>query len=327
MPPATAISNSSSLSSIDESNAKFDAPSDLKVIRSAKETLVELISQVESSELQRAMKSEIKRLVIDHDRLVTMLQQRTQHLEHDNEELQVVASEHQRRYEKAVREMQFFRRKYDKIAELHKQMRPRSLSLESESSSGDNLPQKLPNYPLTPTSPQPSPHPLAEAIFDAIGPTDPAPIMPRKAVMMPSRSSSTSSSSSQFWPNAMPIPGPPNEPAPPVPRLRQNSMAASSVHSGQSFDQKPDNTRRKRSWQQGVPIQQTVSLATSPPINNAHAVPMTPVRSSTATNGYTGASMIQQRRVDPLLFGGSDGLWETIGKSKGSDVTVEKIIR
>ncbi|KAI8074034.1 ankyrin repeat-containing domain protein, partial [Gongronella butleri] len=37
-------------------------------------------------------------------------------------------------------------------------------------------------------------------------------------------------------------------------------------------------------------------------------------------------SLIQQRRVDPLIFGGSDGLWETISKSKGSDATVEKII-
>ncbi|KAI8331712.1 ankyrin repeat-containing domain protein [Chlamydoabsidia padenii] len=53
---------------------------------------------------------------------------------------------------------------------------------------------------------------------------------------------------------------------------------------------------------------------------------MTPVRSSTATNGYTGASLIQQRRVDPLIFGGSEGLWDTISKSKGSDVTVEKMI-
>ncbi|KAI7878809.1 ankyrin [Lichtheimia hyalospora FSU 10163] len=53
---------------------------------------------------------------------------------------------------------------------------------------------------------------------------------------------------------------------------------------------------------------------------------MTPVRSSTATNGYTGTLVIQQRRVDPLIFGGSDALWDTIAKSKGSDATVEKII-
>jgi hypothetical protein len=54
---------------------------------------------------------------------------------------------------------------------------------------------------------------------------------------------------------------------------------------------------------------------------------MTPVRSTTTTSGYTGHSLIQQRRVDPLSFGGADGLWDTIAKSKGSDVTVEKIIR
>ncbi|KAI9299936.1 ankyrin repeat-containing domain protein [Cunninghamella echinulata] len=53
---------------------------------------------------------------------------------------------------------------------------------------------------------------------------------------------------------------------------------------------------------------------------------MTPVRSTTVASGYSGNSLVQQRRVDPLIFGGADGLWETIAKSKGSDVTVEKII-
>ncbi|KAG1239462.1 hypothetical protein G6F68_018613 [Rhizopus microsporus] len=41
----------------------------------------------------------------------------------------------------------------------------------------------------------------------------------------------------------------------------------------------------------------------------------------------TGNSIIQQRKLDPLGFGGSDALWDTIAKSQGSsDVTVEKII-
>ncbi|KAI8148806.1 ankyrin repeat-containing domain protein [Fennellomyces sp. T-0311] len=375
MPPATAaaISTSSSLSSIDENSSKFDALSDVKVIRSAKETLIELLTQVEAPDLRRAMKNEIKRLVTDHDRLVTVLQQRSRLLEHENDELKVISTEHQRRYEKAVREMQFFRRKYDKVAELHKQQqttRPRSLSIGSESSGDNQQPQqqqKLQSYPLTPTSPQPSslPHAMAEATSYDVGPTDILPPTPRNnKPTMPSRSSSTSTSSSssvaqQFWPGTMAIPGPPAEPAPPVPRLRQNSIAT-SVHSAQSSStdgqsssqqsqkQQDGNPRRKRSWQsnqQGQPIQQTgssstsTSTATAPPSspsNNTasspsasappHSVPMTPVRSSTATNGYTGASLIQQRRVDPLIFGGSDGLWETIAKSKGSDVTVEKII-
>lgn len=41
----------------------------------------------------------------------------------------------------------------------------------------------------------------------------------------------------------------------------------------------------------------------------------------------TGNSMIQQRKSDPLAFGGSDALWDTIAKNQGSsDVTVEKLI-
>lgn len=36
--------------------------------------------------------------------------------------------------------------------------------------------------------------------------------------------------------------------------------------------------------------------------------------------------MIMQRKTDPLCFGGSDALWDTISKAQGSDVTVEKII-
>ena len=53
--------------------------------------------------------------------------------------------------------------------------------------------------------------------------------------------------------------------------------------------------------------------------------PMTPVRSSTTTSSYTGHSLIQQRRVDPLIFGGADGLWDTIApESKGSDVTISR---
>jgi hypothetical protein len=55
--------------------------------------------------------------------------------------------------------------------------------------------------------------------------------------------------------------------------------------------------------------------------------PMTPGRSCTSTSGYNGNSIILQRKTDPLTFGGSDALWDTISKSQGSDVTVEKIIR
>ncbi|KAI7903012.1 ankyrin repeat-containing domain protein [Cokeromyces recurvatus] len=38
------------------------------------------------------------------------------------------------------------------------------------------------------------------------------------------------------------------------------------------------------------------------------------------------SNMIQQSKSDPLIFGGSDALWDTIAKNQGSDTTVEKII-
>ncbi|ORY93179.1 ankyrin repeat-containing domain protein [Syncephalastrum racemosum] len=370
---APTISTSSSLSSIHEAvmetpTAKEERP---VVMRSPKEAAMQLIKEVESDDLRRSLRSEIKRLISDHDRLVSILQQRSEILEHENFELKEIASEHQRRYEKAVREMQFFRKKYERAAELNKQyinQQPRSLSIESSSSTeAEPSRKRQPSvsiaaqqpYPLTPTSPQPGaldpPHPTASA-----GGYEQD--FQRHKPSMPSRSSSTSTNSSaasaRYWPGSPvssggPSAGPVDAGAPPVPRLRQNSVTT-SVHStstdGQSSQSKEKTPRRKRSWQSNQPpphLQQqqqhqpTTSVSTAPTTtsassassapsstsaNSVQSVPMTPVRSSTATNGYTGASLIQQRRVDPLIFGGSDGLWETIAKSKGSDVTVEKII-
>ncbi|ORZ21231.1 ankyrin repeat-containing domain protein [Absidia repens] len=158
-----------------------------------------MVESVDRSELKQAIKMEIQRIFSNHDRLLNMLQARSEVLEQENDDYKTLATEHQQRYEKAVREMQFLRKRY-----------------EAPTQKEDNI--------------------------------------------------------------------------------AGNNTGASS------------------------------STAGATTMTSIHSVPMTPVRSSTATNGYTGASLIQQRRVDPLIFGGSDALWDTISKSKGSDVTVEKII-
>lgn len=361
---APSSSSSSSFASLKDCKTPTETHDiDDKAVRSPRETLYALVQNVDSDELRRAIKTEIKRLITDHERLITILQQRYEILERNNDELKAMASEHQRRYEKAVREMQFFRQKYDKASELKKQymqQRQRSASIESKSSG--EMPSQQPNYPVTPTSPQHIPVPVTldpAVIANNYPPYEPSDFSSsRHRTTLPSRSPSTSTSSSsaasvhQYWPPPS-TPGPPSEPAPPVPRRRQNSTTT-SVHSAQSASTDGRNTqstsasqkqdgdpRRKRSWQAncGFNIGGPSSATSSTPFNmstttsissgnsSAQSVPMTPVRSSTATNGYTGASLIQQRRVDPLIFGGSDGLWETITKSKGSDVTVEKIIR
>lgn len=50
-------------------------------------------------------------------------------------------------------------------------------------------------------------------------------------------------------------------------------------------------------------------------------------KSSWSTTTSSQGSIIQQRKVDPIMFGGSDALWHTIANSKPIDPTLEKMIR
>ena len=55
------------------------------------------------------------------------------------------------------------------------------------------------------------------------------------------------------------------------------------------------------------------------------SVSVAPAR-STAISDYSCSSLVQQRRVGPLTFGASDGLWDTLSKSQGKDSVSEKLI-
>lgn len=375
----TSVSESSSLESINAATimskrheSMLPPEKEERLFRSPKEMINDLLQQVEQTELRHAMRVEIKRLLTDHERLVSMLQQRSELLEHENEELRHASQEHQRRYEKAVREMQFFKRKYEHHRQQQQEeQRPRrSLSIDSRTSSEQQQPSHTTSttagagvFPLTPTSPQPIPEEPKEpsssttatppttkptSITDCFSPPyDGAELTRMAKSPIPLPASFISRMEAPPRNAIVEYPQTHHQP-PPYYRLRQNSTAA-SVHSTQSSSTEGantiasqgtkstvstvssvpssesssssaegDKTRKKQSWQELHPPTAT---------NTVHSVPMTPVRSSTATNGYTGASLIQQRRVDPLIFGGSDGLWDTIAKSKGSDATVEKIIR
>ncbi|KAI8970035.1 ankyrin repeat-containing domain protein [Mycotypha africana] len=63
---------------------------------------------------------------------------------------------------------------------------------------------------------------------------------------------------------------------------------------------------------------------TAPSIRSTHTGHT--VATTATSSNITSSSMIQQRRTDPLVFGGSDALWDTISKGQGGDATVEKII-
>ncbi|RCH88673.1 hypothetical protein CU098_010058, partial [Rhizopus stolonifer] len=103
------------------------SPSELDVNNNnptPREAIHHLLQRITDPELKKAIHSELIRLVSDHDRMVNILQQRTDILEQECAQLQSIEENYQRRYEKAVREMQFFKKKYDKATE--RQPRPQS---------------------------------------------------------------------------------------------------------------------------------------------------------------------------------------------------------
>ncbi|CAO3659006.1 unnamed protein product [Rhizopus microsporus] len=202
-----------------------------------------LIQQVKDENLQTMMHKEYRRLMVDQQRLVTMLEQRSDLLYQENQHLKDIISESQRRYEKAVREMQFFKRKYDQLASVAEDVE------SSNCSTSEWQYERKRNNSTTGAS-----------VFSAFS----------------------------------------------------SSTEATSIYSSRSMDHK---------------ISRNPSMASSYSSPNSivpYAPPLTPVRST--TSAFTENCIIQQRKSDPLCFGGSDALWDTIARSQGSDVTVEKII-
>ncbi|KAI8047810.1 uncharacterized protein B0P05DRAFT_345814 [Gilbertella persicaria] len=192
-----------------------------------------LIRQVDDDSLQTMLQQEYQQLIIEQQHLVTMLSQRARMFETENTELREIIHESQRRYEKAVREMQFFKKKHDRLVESYYQDERTSQWTEEGQ------------------------------------------------------------------------------------RTRQSSTTSGSIYS--SLSSSTNESHEKKSTFSRHSIYST-------PGSGASSV-ITPVRSSMSSSTYAGSSMIQQRRIDPLTFGGSDALWDTISKSEGADVTVEKIIR
>ncbi|CEG64539.1 hypothetical protein RMATCC62417_01491 [Rhizopus microsporus] len=274
---------------------------------SPKEALMALTHRVSDEDLKQAIRAEIKRLVADYDRIVTMLQQRSEILEQEYENLQSAEESYQRRYEKAVREMQFYKKKYDKSVELNKQLvgRPRSPSMDSNNSSsydGSRMPFIPPPFSFAPA---PTPEPATHAFYHSPPPPIPQspPPLPDMRSRHLSRSSSSSTSSSSS--NNLTSNNSNNSnwafdslPTPPLPRIRQSSTISGNSDNDKSMQ------ARKGSWSNESPT----------------------TANRTVNVGHLNPSIIQQRKVDPIAFGGSDALWDTIAKSKSVDATLEKMI-
>lgn len=209
-----------------------------------KRIILKLIEQIPDENLRQAIQSELNKLIKDYDQFTSVLQQRSEILEQEYENLQNTEESYQRRYEKAVREMQFYKKKYTEYQDLPTSPLPSSVS----SDTSYYPPQHLPPPP-----------PIASSFQLSRTPS----------------SSSSSNASTSFNPIV-------NELSP-----------------------APLNSRRK-------------------PSTNIHPE-ATLTRSATIGTPNVNSFMIQQRRVDPLSFGGSDSFWDTFIKS--SDTSIEKTIR
>jgi hypothetical protein len=242
---------------------------------SPKEKIDTLLKQVDDPSLYNLMKSEFKRLLVDQQRLITMLQQRSKLMENDNKQLRTTLSDNQKRYEKAVREMQFFKNKYDTLIESVKPYYPtlsdsmRAQEIESDNESTIQQENYLSHSPWT---------------------------SPDDAQSVASRGRKNSTTGASIF------------------SAYSSSTEATSIYSHRPYEDK----KASRHCSRNPSIAYSVGAPSV--VSGSHSS----VRSSTLS---VLPSIIQQRKTDPLMFGGSDPLWDTISKSRGRDVTVEKIIR
>lgn len=311
---------------------------------SARECLVQTISQVNDDSLRQQLKVDLNRLLTDHDRLVTMIQQHAQTLEAENDQLKGVVKDQQQRYEKAVREMQFFKKRFDALSKAQQQQQQQhrqSMSSDSpsevSSSGGSHIQAQLPPAtpsingtstaatPLPPPPNTPLPAPPPAGVNFPLTPTSPQPSLSihsdNNPSLRPSRSSSSSNTSSHlqhyqaYWNHSNTSPSGASFTSSSSSTGSLRHHAPPPLHSSTSLDPSFESSRFLRH----NPSISSASTSSGYPLSPTQSISST--TTSTATN-----PMILQRRVDPLMFGGSDALWDTIAKSQGSDFTVEKII-
>ncbi|KAI8637495.1 ankyrin repeat-containing domain protein [Parasitella parasitica] len=290
----------------------------------SKQRLEILISQVDDEPLHNLMQTEFQHMLIDQQRLVTMLEQKSELAQAENEELKLIIGDSQKRYEKAVREMQFFKKKFDRLVESTRTAEPF---------------HQLQNY-LTTSPPQQPPTVVQPTVSTEV------------ASSIYSFNSNNSGSEKLNWPTSPTLYSEPisNDGG------RNNSNTAPSLYSNFSSSTESTVFSHFQQQQQQKILEETTKKSptayqfsrnpslvssysipsTAPSIvsssgastTSTAAAPMTPVRSSVSMPAaYTENSMILQKKTDPLCFGGSETFWTTLSTGRRSDGTVEKIVK
>lgn len=307
---------------------------------------------------------ELRDNIMQHTQLIVRRQQQQiSSLEKLNRDTSAAMADQQIKYEKAVREMQFFKKKYEKLNEMSKlkAQRRRSYSTDSGSTYDSRpllSPDSQPPLPVQPRQAPPKnipPQLEVQQQPQAIKP-DPVHDEPKRRggdtihnqhhhqhqhhAMSP-RAGPTVSDAVLY-----PTP-PPQAPSSPSPTHRQRQP--SLVSQVMSLDGTMTSTTSSGSYEPYSPYTSATLFSIEEPtepvpmipshVQPSHPAPTVPPRRKKLSQSSTNAPPItnvgnpvnsnpqfHQRRLESLAFGGSDGFWDTIAQNP-PDGAVERLIR
>jgi hypothetical protein len=301
------------------------------------EDLYRLIDQITSMELREN--------IMQHTQLILRRQQQQiTSLERLNRDTSASIADQQIKYEKAVREMQFFKKKYEKLSEVNKLKAQRRRSYSTDSGSAYD-PRPLlppPEQPPLPVQHRHSPNKNIPPQLEQQHHNKPEPVHDE-----PKRRGDTMSP--RNGPDASLYSTSP--PPPSSPTLSHRQRQPSLVSQVMSIDgtlTSTTTTTSSGSYEAYSPYTSATLYSIEEPSepmpampaqsthSSSHAPTVPPRRKKLSTSSnppvhnvgspVNPSPQFHQKRLESLSFGGSDGFWDTISQNP-QDGAVERLIR
>lgn len=278
-------------------------------------------------------------------------QQQIVALEKLNRDTNAAMADQQIKYEKAVREMQFFKKKYEKLSEANKLKAQRRRSYSTDSGSTYD---PRPSIATDPQPPLPVQHRQASqkniplhldntmrnTVEDSVH--DPhAELKRRVDTVTPMSPRSPPPSETSVYPSHSPAsPTTPHRQRQRQPSLvsqvlsLDGTMTSTTTSSGSYEPYSPYNSAlfsiEEPSEPAPAPSQQNIALSSNtpvvPPRRKKLSQSSNPPSILNAGNSVPSSPEYHQKRLEALSFGGSEGFWDTISQNP-PDGAVERLIR
>jgi hypothetical protein len=289
--------------------------------------------------------------------IIRSQQQQIASLEKLNRDTSASMADQQIKYEKAVREMQFFKKKYEKLNDIHKLKAQRRRSYSTDSGSTYDPRPLLPTDAQPPLPVQHRPAPPKNIPPQLEHHLQQQAMKPEPVHDDPKRRGDTTNHQNPMSPRSGPVTSDvvsystPPTPSSPTPSHRQRPRQPSLVSQVMSLDGTMTSTTSSGSYEpyspynsatlfsieeptEPVPVMPPQQQNPSPPSYAAPTIPPRRKKLSQSSNPpvhnvgnpVNSSPQFHQRRLESLSFGGSDGFWDTIAQNP-PDGAVERLIR